>query len=160
LAVREHPRFEVSDVELGRAGPSYTVDTLGQLADRGELFLVVGSETFLDLLSWREPERVVRLARLVGVPRGGTGFHPDSPATQKVLSGLGLAGCARSAAAGDGAGTGSEAPPAPLLVETPSLPISASDLRRRAREGRSLAYRTPAPVVAYIRDHGLYRADR
>ena len=45
-----------------------------------------------------------------------------------------------------------------MLVPAASLPISGSDLRRRAREGRSLAYRMPAAVVAYIREHSLYRA--
>src|SRR6185436_2360313 len=55
LAIAPHPRFAVSDLELRRSGPSYTVDTLQALAaDGDELFLVIGSETFLDLLSWRE----------------------------------------------------------------------------------------------------------
>ena len=43
-----------------------------------------------------------------------------------------------------------------MLTEAASLPISGSDLRRRARTGRSLAYRMPAAVVAYIREHRLY----
>ena len=56
LAVADHPGLAVSDVELRRPGPSYTVDTLEALATEGDqLFLLVGSETFLDLLSWREP---------------------------------------------------------------------------------------------------------
>src|SRR5262249_58710170 len=76
LAVREHPRFEVSDVELRRAGPSYTVDTLEALRHRGALHLLIGSETFLDLLNWREPRQIVRLARLVVVARNSTGFEP------------------------------------------------------------------------------------
>src|SRR4029077_3994975 len=80
LAVREHPRFEVSDVEVARSGPSYTVDTLTALQDRGRLHLIVGSETFLDLLNWRAPQRVVTLARLVVIPRNGLDFDPDAPA--------------------------------------------------------------------------------
>jgi nicotinic acid mononucleotide adenylyltransferase len=46
----------------------------------------------------------------------------------------------------------------PVLFHAASLPISGSDLRRRARENRSLAYRMPESVAAYIREHGLYRA--
>lgn len=152
LAVREHPRFEVSDVELARGGPSYTVDTLSALAPRGHLHLLIGSETFLDLLSWREPREVVRLARLVVVPRHSTGFDPQAPAAQKVLKELGL-----SPFAGPGEGGGGIT--APLLVRAASLPISGSDLRRRAREGRSLAYRMPEVVAVYIRDHRLYRSE-
>lgn len=170
LAVREQPRFEVSDLEVRRSGPSYTVDTLAQLSGRGELHLVIGSETFLDLLSWKDPGRIARLARLVVVPRNGTGFEPEAPASQKVLAELGLPGFVRVASrwsAGDPAGAsgihpgpaGPISPPAPILVYAASLPISGSDLRRRAREGRSLAYRMPESVAAHIRAHRLYRPE-
>jgi nicotinate-nucleotide adenylyltransferase len=152
LAVREHPRFEVSDVEIKRSGPSYTVDTLTALQDRGRLHLVIGSETFLDLLSWREPRRVAALARLVVIPRNGMGFDPETPAAVKVMRELGLPGFvpAEAELSDD---------PAPILLHAASLPISGSDLRRRAREGRSLAFRMPEAVVSYIRDQRLYRPE-
>jgi nicotinate-nucleotide adenylyltransferase len=143
LAVSQHPRFAVSDVELRRRGPSYTVDTLQALRGEGDLHLLIGSETFLDLLSWREPREVARLARLVVVPRSGEGFEPAAPPAQKVLYELGLSAFGSA----DG----------PVLYRAASLPISGSDLRSRARDGRSLAYRMPEPVSAYIREHGLYR---
>jgi nicotinate-nucleotide adenylyltransferase len=149
LAARGHPRFEVSDVEVTRSGPSYTVDTLAALRDRGRLHLIIGSETFLDLLSWREPRRVAGLARLVVVPRNGMAFDPEAPAAVKVLRELGLPAFDTDLAS----------PPettAPLLLHAASLPISGSDLRRRAREGRSLAFRMPEAVGAYIREHRLY----
>ncbi len=152
LAVREHPRFEVSDVEIRRSGPSYTVDTLAALQDRGRLHLVIGSETFLDLLSWREPRRVAALARLVVIPRNGMGFDPETPAALKVMRELGLAGFVP-------AGAELSDDPAPILLHAASLPISGSDLRRRAREGRSLAFRMPEAVVSYIRDQRLYRPE-
>jgi nicotinate-nucleotide adenylyltransferase len=152
LAVREHPRFEVSDVEITRSGPSYTVDTLTALQDRGRLHLVIGSETFLDLLSWREPRRVAALARLVVIPRNGMGFDPETPAALKVMRELGLPGFVP-------AGIDLAGDPAPILLHAASLPISGSDLRRRAREGRSLAFRMPEAVVSYIRDQRLYRPE-
>jgi nicotinate-nucleotide adenylyltransferase len=165
LAIREHPRFEVSDLELQRRGPSYTVDTLAALQDCGQLYVLIGSETFLDLLSWREPAQLVRLARLVVVPRNSSGFDPEAPASQKVLAELGLPGFVRvprgrrAAAADMASATRRGQPPPPLVVHAASLPISGSDLRRRAHEGRSLAYRMPESVAAYIREHRLYRAD-
>ncbi|HKZ06029.1 MAG TPA: nicotinate-nucleotide adenylyltransferase [Methylomirabilota bacterium] len=171
LAVAEHPRFEVSDVELRRSGPSYTVDTLEVLSPRGDLHLLIGSETFLDLLSWREPRRVAGLARLVVVPRTGGGFDPDSAPAQKVLRELGLgrfvspsAGAQTSYPLASPPAAARQTPPlspdprTPVLVAAASLPISGSDLRKRAREGRSLAFRMPASVAAYIREHGLYRS--
>ena len=152
LAVREHPRFEVSDVEVKRSGPSYTVDTLIALRDRGRLHLVIGSETVLDLLSWREPRRVAALARLVVIPRNWMDFDPETPAALKVLRELGLPGFVPAAVEPSD-------DPAPILLHAASLPISGSDLRRRAREGRSLAFRMPEAVVSYIREHRLYRPE-
>ncbi len=152
LAVQEHPRFEVSDVEVKRSGTSYTVDTLAALQERGRLHLIIGSETFLDLLSWKDPRRVASLARLVVIPRNGMAFDPDMPAALKVLRELGLPGFQRDVTeAVDG--------PVPLLLHAASLPISGSDLRRRARENRSLAFRMPEAVVSYIRAHQLYRPE-
>jgi nicotinate-nucleotide adenylyltransferase len=139
LAVAGHPKFLVSDVEFRRPGPSYTVDTLEALRiPREELFLIVGSETFLDLLSWRSPRRVAELAQLAVVPRVGSAFDPESAAVRKVVHEIGRE---------------------PVIVRADSLLISASDLRRRVREGRSIAYRLPEAVSAYIRAKRLYRAD-
>jgi nicotinate-nucleotide adenylyltransferase len=154
LAIAGHPRFDVSDVELRRAGPSYTVDTLTALAAGGdELFYIVGSETFLDLLTWRDPRRVAALARLVVIPRAGSVFDTEGAAAQKVLHEIGVEGGFVHAGGGP--------PPARgvLIVHATSLPLSASDLRRRVREGRSLTYRLPPAVIDYIRTHGLYRAE-
>ena len=154
LAIAEHARFDVSDVELRRAGPSYTVDTLSALAAGGdELFYVVGSETFLDLLTWREPKRVAALARLVVIPRAGSVFDTEGAAAQKVLHEIGVEGGFVHAGGGP--------PPARgvLIVHATSLPLSASDLRRRVREGRSLRYRMPPAVIDYVRAHGLYHAE-
>jgi nicotinate-nucleotide adenylyltransferase len=157
LAVQDHAGFEVSDIEIRREGPSYTVETLAALGGRGLLHLLIGSETFLDLLTWREPATVARLARLVVVPRNHTSFDPEAPAAQKVLAELGLPAFVPVARSG---GERLAHSPAPLLVAAASLPISGSDLRRRAREGRSLRYRMPDQVAAYIRDHRVYAVER
>jgi len=139
LAIAGHPKFAVSDLELRRSGPSYTVDTLDALRiPREELFLIVGSETFLDLLTWRTPRRVAGLAQIVVVPRTGSAFDPESAAVRKVVH---------------------EIRDEPLIVRALSLPISASEIRRRVREGRSIAYRLPEAVAAYIQAKRLYRAD-
>lgn len=152
-AVATNPAFAVSDVELRRSGPSYTVDTLEALrAPDQELFLIVGSETFLDLLSWREPRRIATLARLVVVPRTGSTFDAESAAALKVVREIGVTGFAAGRV--DGA-----APGMVVIVRATSLPISASDLRRRVRERRSLAYRMPDGVIDYVLARGLYGAE-
>jgi len=131
-------RYAMVDLEFQRSGPSYTVDTLEALdIARKDLFLIVGSETFLDLLTWRSPRRVAQLAQLAVVPRLGSAFDAESAAVRKVVHEIGQE---------------------PLVVRASSLPISASDLRRRVREGRSIAYRLPEAVDAYIRARRLYRS--
>jgi nicotinate-nucleotide adenylyltransferase len=138
-AIADNPAFEVSDLELRRSGPSYTVDTLAALGvPRAELFLVIGSETFLDLLSWRDPRGVAARCRLAVVPRTGSAFDRESDASRKVVREIGL-----------------EMDDV-LVVHATSLPISASALRARAAEGRSLRYRVPPAVEAYIAERRLY----
>jgi nicotinate-nucleotide adenylyltransferase len=143
LAIAGHPGFAVSDLELRRPGPSYSV------------FFVIGSETFLDLLSWREPRRIASLVRLVVIPRAGSPFDPQSAAAQKVLREIGI-GESGFAHVGPGGGP---PPRAVLIAHVTSLPISASDLRARVRAGRSLDYRLPPAVIDYVRGHRLYQAE-
>jgi nicotinate-nucleotide adenylyltransferase len=155
LAIAGHPGFAVSDLELRRPGVSYTVDTLHALATETDtLFLVIGSETFLDLLAWREPRRVASLARLVVIPRAGSAFDPESAAAQKVLREIGVEGGFVHADVGHDVPSRGV-----IVVHGASLPLSASELRQRVREGRSLAFRMPRPVIEYIRTRGLYRTE-
>jgi nicotinate-nucleotide adenylyltransferase len=71
LAVAGEPRFAVSRVELDRAGPSYTVDTLERLAGADDLFLILGSDAIADFPRWKDPERIAKLATLVVAERPG-----------------------------------------------------------------------------------------
>ena len=150
LAIADDSAFEASDLELRRSGPSYTVDTLEAMAVApADLFLVIGSETFLDLLSWREPRRIATLCRIVVIPRTGSPFDPDSTAARKVANEIGVDGFTS-------AGGGVVPERGVLVVHATSLPISASELRARAGGGRSLAYRVPPAVAEYVVRHRLY----
>jgi nicotinate-nucleotide adenylyltransferase len=145
LAIAGNPRFAVDRREIDRAGPSYTVDTLEALhaeamaADQTpDIRLIVSAEAFLELMTWREPRRVVELARIVVAPRDGY------PAAGPEFLARHLPDLADRAA----------------FLDAPRMRLSASDLRRRAASGRSLRYLVPDAVAAYIGDHGLYRNHR
>ena len=135
LAIADNPAFEASRIELGRTGPSYTVDTLETLAaDGAEPVLILSAEAFRELRTWHRPERILELARLAVVPRDG---FPDAN---------------RSYLAEHFPGFEDRA----TFLSGPRLRLSASGLRDRAANGRSLRYLVPDAVAAYIGDHALY----
>ena len=131
LATAGNPAFSASDIELRREGPSYTVDTVcGWLKENpgDSVVVIVGSDTFPDMATWRQPEKLFALSRVVVVSRPG-----------QELDGLG------------------DAPPGTERVEGPALPISATLVRRRAAAGQSVRYLVPDEVAEYIAKRGLYR---
>ncbi len=127
LAVANDDRLEVSDVDIVRGGLTYTVDTLADIAAAypdAELFFIAGADAVSRLSEWREPARLMELARFVGVGRPG---H-----SAPVL-------------------------PAPhLVVETPEVAVSSTEVRRRSRAGSPMRYLVPDAVVTYIAKHSLY----
>jgi nicotinate-nucleotide adenylyltransferase len=138
LAVAGHPRLEVSDVELRRDGPSYTVDTLRALADerpRDELHLVLGWDAARDLRSWHRPHEVLRLARLVVVSRPG---YP--PPGQEELAAAGLD------------------PERTIRCDRPTPDVDSTDVRQRIERGGSLAGLLDPQVESYLRRRRLYAA--
>ena len=134
------PHFEVSDMELRRAGPTYTVDTLARLKstldDAVELFLIVGLDALGEVDRWHEPGRILDLATLVGVSRPGA----------EVLSRQPLENLRHSAA------------DAVMVVSGPLVDISSTEIRRRVRRGISIRCLVPEAVETYIRTHRLYVA--
>ncbi len=96
-AIEGDPRFRVDDLELRRPGPSYTVDTLQALRERepeAEIFFLLGVDQFRDFGKWREPDRIVRLARLAVLARGGETVDVDGPypATAVAVSRIDISG--------------------------------------------------------------------
>jgi nicotinate-nucleotide adenylyltransferase len=134
LAVQGDARFSVSRAEVGRPGPSYTVDTLRRLASPGtQITLVLGADQASSLPSWREPEAVLSLARVAVAGREGM-------AREVVLSSLeGLAGADRIA-----------------FFEMPRVDISSSLVRERAASGRPIRYLVPRKVADHVQARGLY----
>lgn len=138
LAAAGHPRLAVSDVELRRPGPSYTVDTLRVLtAERpgDELHLVLGADAARDLRTWRAPDEVLRLARLVVVSRPGYGR---------------LDAAALAAAGID--------PDRTVMCDAATPDVDSTDIRRLAEAGGSLAGLVDPAVEAHLRRRGLYGA--
>ncbi len=139
-ALAGDPYFEVSLIESERRGPSYTVDTLSvlqrQLGPQAELYFILGQDALADLPNWREPARIVQLARLAVAARPGCP-RPDPAALERAVPGI---------------------QERIDVVPMPQVDISSTDIRRRVAQGLSIRFLVPAAVEAYIAAHGLYRA--
>jgi nicotinate-nucleotide adenylyltransferase len=136
LAVVGDERFAVSDLELLRDGPSYTVDTLEVLssqAPQDDLTLILGGDVAAGLPRWREPERVLELAALAIAKRRGTARESVETALEQLRG-------------GDRA----------RFFWMPRIGVSSTMVRRRVRESLPVRYLIPDPVADYIQTNGLY----
>jgi nicotinate-nucleotide adenylyltransferase len=136
LAIADQLRFGLSRLDLDRPGPHYTVDLLA-LAHRqfpeAALWFILGEDSLSDLLRWREPARLIALARLAALRRPGV--EPDWPALDAALPDL------RSRL--------------DWLDHAP-IDLSGRSIRQRVRDGLSIAHLVPIAVAAYIAEHQLY----
>ena len=143
-AIADNPGFAASRLEIDRPGPTYTAETLAVIADAEraagrdpDLWFILSAEALAGLPTWRDPERVLALARLAVVPRADDAEDLDAAA-------------ARFAA--DFPGEGGRA----LFLPGPRLAISGTLIRARVAAGRSIRYLVPDAVAAKIREYALY----
>ena len=132
LATESNPRFEVSRIELDRPGSSFTKDTLQELVKTNpgtELFYIIGSDAVAEFSTWREPELVVKLARLLVAMRPGYDLTQLEDRFRNSVE----------------------------IVPVSGLDISSTEIRRRVREGFSIRYLVPEKVEQYIRRRTLYQ---
>jgi nicotinate-nucleotide adenylyltransferase len=133
IATASNPRFWVSRVDIDRPGPTFTIDTIRDihaLHPAAELYFITGADALGQILSWRDHEEMVRLARFVGVTRPGYELSDAHLPTDTVT-----------------------------LVDVPAMAISSSACRQRVQEELPVWYLVPDGVVQYIGKHRLYRAD-
>jgi nicotinate-nucleotide adenylyltransferase len=138
LAVEGDERLHVSTREVDREGPSYTVQTLREIAaeqPRDELVFIVGGDMALSLPAWKEPEAILALATLAVAAREGT-------AREDIVARVGALTGARERV---------------RFFDMPRLDVSSSDIRRRAAAGRPVRYLVPPAVADYLGRDGLYR---
>jgi nicotinate-nucleotide adenylyltransferase len=156
LAIRGNPAFSVDPLELERPGPSYTVDTLRELGRRlapARPVFVLGCDAFSELAAWREPKALLELAHFAVVTRPPVrgalaDWIPPELAADLALSPDGEEARHRSA------GTWLR------FVPIRALDVSSTDVRRRLREGRSVRYLLPDPVLDAIVRSGTYTEGR
>ncbi len=133
IATAANPRFRVSRVDIDRDGPTYTIDTLRDLAAEmpdADLYFITGADALGNIFTWRDVGELFELARFVGCTRPGYDMDPamvaDIPSDRVSI------------------------------VEIPALAISSTDCRERTERGEPIWYLVPDGVVQYVGKHRLY----
>lgn len=142
LATVSNPYFEVSRIEIDRAGLTYTIDTITELKNRCKpgckIYFITGADAIEKILKWKEPEKLLSMCEFVAVTRPGynknglqsTVNHLKDKYKGKIT-----------------------------FLEIPALSISSTDIRHRILAGQTIKYLLPASVEDYILKFGLYKAD-
>jgi len=136
LATCSNLQFQASRMELERAGPSYTVDTMAALREQwgpgAALYFITGADAVQEILTWRDPKRLLSLCELIAAARPGYQLEAAvaslDPEMRRRVHGL----------------------------DIPGVDISSTEMRARAASGLPLTYLAPPQVVAYIAKHALY----
>jgi nicotinate-nucleotide adenylyltransferase len=156
-AVAGHDRLRAWGVELGRPGPSYSVDTLralrAEVGPRARIVFALGWDAFAELHTWKEYPAIFALADVVVLTR---------PAHRDTLALADFPVAARGAFRYDPRSVGFRHASGHRVTLQPvtALDISATDIRARVRAGRSIRYLVPDRVRDYIHTHGLYGGTR
>jgi nicotinate-nucleotide adenylyltransferase len=133
IALEEFPDLESADIEEQVVGPAYTTDTVRRVIASlppgpHELWLIVGMDSLLELPKWKDPEALFRDAKVAVLPRPGfSQDQVDSNFLKRVR-----------------------------LLQTPLLPVSATEIRRRLQSGEPVEEWITPGVYRYIREHELY----
>jgi nicotinate-nucleotide adenylyltransferase len=134
IATASNPGFSVSRIDIDRAGPTYTIDTLRDLrterGDESELFFITGADALAQIMSWQDVNELFALAHFVGCTRPGHRLTGDGLPQDRVS-----------------------------LVEIPALAISSTDCRQRVAAGEPIWYLVPDGIVQYIAKRRLYHPD-
>ncbi|MFC1574116.1 nicotinate-nucleotide adenylyltransferase [Candidatus Latescibacterota bacterium] len=125
-ALEGNPHFLISDIEMKRQGPSYTIDTIKEIkstvAPNTEIYFIVGRDNLIEISSWKEPHSIIEETRILAADRPG---HEDDTIPGWLMNAV-------------------------KLVHTPLIDISSSDIRARIREGKSIRYLVPDAVYKLI----------
>jgi nicotinate-nucleotide adenylyltransferase len=137
-AIAGWPHYRLITVEVDRAGPSYTVDTIAELRSQygagTDLFFILGWDSLSEVPRWHQPSRLIELCYLVAVPRPGQG-EPDLNSLEAAVPGI-----SRRV----------------ILLDGPRVDISATGIREKVARGKAIADLVPEAVARYVKQRGLY----
>lgn len=126
LAVETNRHFLVNDIELGRSGPSYTIDTMKELKNNHpnyQFYFIIGADMIAYLPKWHKIDELSELIEFAGVNRSGYSVETVYPVH---------------------------------LIDIPAFDISSTLVRERVKNGLSVKYMVPDRVIRFIKENQLY----
>jgi len=163
-AIKGNPFFGVSDIEIRRSEKSYTIETLKSLREQteAEFFFLIGTEAFLQIHTWKDPEGLFEYTNFVIMERAGREITSEElddylKELEEVFPSLSFyhEGCLNGIHLfwAEGRGFRSKL----YLTPVANIGISSTGIRKRVQKGKSIRYRVPEEVENYIKEYGLYR---
>lgn len=134
LAIDGNSLFEISTVDVRRAGPTFTIDTLRDIHEsnpEADVFFITGADSIAQIDSWKDSSQIWPLAHFVGVTRPGHSLEVPKSAAGEVS-----------------------------LLEIPALAISSTDIRARVESGKPIDYLLPNSVIDYIHANHIYQGTK
>lgn len=138
LALDDRPQFRISEMEIERHGPTYTIDTIKELKDGlnadDELFFILGQDSLMQVPQWHDAPGLIQPCYLAAAPRPGV-KKPDLKALEAEIPGI---------------------KQRVMLMKEPKVDITATDIRERVANGLSVRHLVPEAVNRYIKEQKLY----
>jgi len=129
-AIRNNKKFALSDIENRIPGKTYTIDVIRELkkTTRGRLYLIIGSDQWSEIQTWRAPHALLQECKIVVIPRTGYRIRKSGHLAHKIL-----------------------------ISNAPRIDVSSTLIRKHVRDKKSIQYLVTPDVHAYIKQHRLYR---
>ena len=160
LALEDTAGLSVSDVELKRSGPSYTIDTVNhfknKLPEKSEIYLVMGLDAFLEIGSWKSYEELLVQVPIIVINRPKTDSRLSSDGWKQMddLLKSSISGDYKFSELQSGYLAGDKQPI--YIFEVTALDISSTRIRSLIKAGRSIGYLVPWKAAEFINSRGLY----
>jgi len=133
LATADNPYFQVSRIELDRTGPSYSIDTFRQLQEQygseTQIAWIIGADSLIEITIWKDFDELLDICHFITTTRPNYNISSVPEYIRRRV----------------------------LFFEITAVDISATEIRRRVRENRSIKYLVHKSVEEYIHEHNLYR---
>ena len=161
LAVGAMAEFEISDIELNRSGPSYTIDTLKHFKAvtraMDQTYLIMGLDAFLEIDTWKAYLEIVTFVPIIIMARPVAGAAGAGSPWDRVADFIDRKISAHYSFSNTGACHSSDEYQPIHFIDVSLLDISGTRIRELIRQGKSIQYLVPEKVERYIRQQGLYQ---